>query len=173
MADCGALSSKSIQNQTVRVTLCILSFILFGCSTFHQSTIKPPIEFDSSYLNQQVRLLVVKYVWPPFKKGETHALVIEYRTPNKVVFPSNYNLRIFIEEDNGWIEINDSPADRSDDPIVLTQEDPSSFGHIVAFLPQYPILNKTYYVRVYVFGDMTTSEGIKQVAAFVDFVVNP
>jgi len=152
--------------------LTLLLFVVTSCSIVHQIPTKPPIDLDPSYLNRQIRLLIVKE-FGPLRTNTDVAILLQYYTTNRIVFPSDYNLRIFIEQEGKRVEIAEKPAIRPKDPIVLSPDNPSSYGHIVGFWPQYPDPNKTYYLRVYVFGDMTTPDGIKKVAAFVDFVVTP
>jgi hypothetical protein len=155
-----------------RLALGLLFFIVSGCSSVHQSPRESPIDFDPDYLNQQINLLVVKG-FGPLKTDGPLAILLEYNTTNKIIFPSNYNLRIFIQQDGEWLEILERPVIWSEDQVILSPNDPSSYGHIVTFWPQLSDPNKTYNMRLYVFGDMTTPEGIKRVAAFVDFVVVP
>lgn len=154
-----------------RATFCLLFFVITSCSMVHQTPSKPPITFDSAYLNHQIRLIVIKG-WP-LKTDSALTLLLEYDTTNEIVFPSNYNVRIFIQQEGEWVEIQDELVAGTEEPIILSSNNPVSYDHIVGFWPQLIDLNKTYYMRVYVFGDMTTTEGIKKVAAFVDFVVKP
>jgi hypothetical protein len=133
---------------------------------------KPPVEFDPAYLNQQIKLIAIKNL-SAFKTKYPVAVLLEYDSTNEIVLPSNYNLRIFIQQDEQWLEIKERPTTSPKDPIVLSPSIPSSYGQIVAFLPALDDLTKTYQMRVYIFGDMTTQEGIRKVAAFVDFVLTP
>jgi hypothetical protein len=153
------------------IILSMLCILITSCSTIHHSPDKPPIDFDSNYLNQQIRLLVVPQLGA-FKTNSDMALLLEYDTVNEIVFPSNFNLRIFVQQANQWIETKEKPTIRPTDPVILSPKS-SSQGSIVAFWPQLDNLTKTYYMRVYVFGDMKTSDGSKQVAAFADFVLTP
>ncbi len=101
-------------------------------------------------------------------------MLLGYYTTNEIVFPSNYNLRLYVQQDGQWVEIKEKPTIRPPDEVDLSPKIPSSYGQIVAFWPQLEDLAKTYNMRAYVFGDMTTSEGQKQqVAAFADFVLTP
>ena len=133
---------------------------------------KPPIQFESAYLNQQIRLAAPKHL-SSYKTGDLVALLLLYNTKNQIVFPNNFNLRIFIRENDQWLEIKESPTERSPENIVLSPETPLSYGQMVAFFPALDDLTKTYQMRVYVFGDMTTVDGVKRVGAFVDFVLTP
>jgi len=155
------------------LAFCLLWFMMTSCSTVHRSPSKPPIDFDPAYLNQQIRLVVVKEL-SAFKTDQDIGLLLEYNNTNEIVFPNNYNLRIFIQQDGQWVEIKEKPTIRPSDEVVLSPNIPSSYGQIVAFSPQLGDLTKTYYVRIYIFGDMTNPEGKKQqVASFADFVLTP
>jgi hypothetical protein len=131
-----------------------------------------PINFQQAYLNKQIHLIVVDEIWP-LKTDAPLDILLESNTTNKIVFPSNYNLRIFYHENGKWIEIPERPTTTFFDQVVMTPEEPLSYQQIVGFWPQYPDPNQAYYLRVYVFGDMTTPDGTQEVAAFVDFVVTP
>jgi len=149
-----------------------LCFAITSCSMSNGSPEKPPFEFDAAYLNQQIKLIAIKNL-SAFQTKYPVAVLLEYNSTNKIVLPSNYNLRIFIQQDGQWLEIKESPTMRPKDPIVLSPSIPSSYGQSVVFFPSLDDLTKTYQMRVYVFGDMTTQEGIRKVAAFVDFVLTP
>lgn len=153
-----------------RAALSLLLFVIAACSAAYQIPDKPPIDFDLDYLNRQIRLLVVDQ-WP-YKTNDSMAVLLEYNSSNEIEFPSNYNHRIFIEQGGEWVEIQEKPFPWPDDPIVLSP-DTVTDDQIVAFWPQLNGLDKTYFMRLYVFGDMTTPDGTKEVAAFVDFVVTP
>lgn len=150
--------------------LSLLCVVTFSCSTL--SPDKPPIDFDPTYLNQQIKLVVIKEL-SAFQARYPVTVLLQYNSSNEIVFPNNFNLRIFIRQNTQWIEIREKPSIRPKDQIVLSENNPTSFQQIVMFSPALDDLTKTYYVRVYVFGDMKTSEGSKQVGAFADFVLTP
>lgn len=150
----------------------LLSFILTSCSALGEDAVNPPIQFDAIYLNQQIRLIAMKQL-SPFTTRDPVAVHLEYDSENEIVFPSNYNIKTFAKQDGKWVEIKEKPEIRSDNKVILSPSIPISYGQIVVFSPALDDLTKTYYMRIYVFGDMTTPDGIKQVAAFVDFVLTP
>lgn len=151
--------------------LTISCFVLAACSG-PQTPIAAPIDIDSAYLNSQIRLITVDQMWP-LKTNDDLALLLESNTANKIVFPSNYNLRIFYQENGVWVEMLERPTTRYQDQFIMDPDDPLSLYQIVGFWPQYPDPSKSYLMRVYVFGDMTTPEGVKVVAAFAEFFVRP
>ncbi len=154
------------------ISILLASLILVSCSPSGINQIDPPVEFDQAYLNQQIKLTIVKEL-SAFKTNQDVAVLLEYDTPNEVTFPSDYNLRIFILQDSSWVEIKEKPTIRPDDPIVLSSNNPSSHGQIVGFWPQLPDTTKTYNIRIYIFGNMKTNQGTKQVAAYTDLILSP
>jgi hypothetical protein len=103
-----------------------------SCSILHRSPDKPPIDFDPNYLNQQIRLLVSKEL-SAFKTDSDVGLLLEYNTVNEIIFPNNYNLRIFVQQNDQWVEVKQRPTIRPNGPVILSPNIPSSRGQIVAF----------------------------------------
>lgn len=143
-----------------------------SCSAIPRTPDKPPIDFESAYLNRQIRLVVIKEL-SAFNTHDSVGVHLEYDTANRIVFPSDYNLRLFAQEDGKWTEIRELPTIRPTGPVILSPSIPSSYAQIVAFWPQLDDVTKTYFMRAYVFGDMEASGGTKRVAAFADFVLTP
>jgi hypothetical protein len=152
--------------------LLLLCFAVTSCSKLQSAPDKPPVEFNPSYLNQQIKLIAYKQL-NPFKTDVPVSLHLEYDTTNKIVFPPNYNLKIFIRQNGRWDMIQENPSTRSTSPVILSPDTYLSYQQIVTFSPDLGDLTKTYFMRAYVFGDMTTTEGNKQVAAFSDFLLSP
>jgi hypothetical protein len=151
----------------------LICAMLGSCNVLQANPSKAPIDFDPAYLNQQIKLVVVKEL-SAFNTTDDVAVLLGYYTTNEIVLPNNFNLRLFIEQNDQWVEIKEQPTIRPKEPVILSPKIPSSYGQIVAFWPQLPDRTKRYSVRLYVFGDMTTPEGQKhRVAAFCDFVLRP
>lgn len=154
------------------ISLSLLYSLMTSCSTLKSIPNKPPVDFDAAFLNQQIRLVAMRELGS-FRTGDDQAVLLEYNTTNKIVFPNDYNLRIFIQQNGQWIEIKEKPTIRPEKQVILSPNIPTSYGHIVGFWPQLDDLTKMYNMRLYVFGEMETPDGTKQVAAFVDFVLTP
>ena len=151
----------------------LVCLVLTSCSGFEVFPNSPPIQFDAAYLNKQIQLLSDPR-FGPLKVNNFVGLLLRYNTDNEITFPNDdYNLRLFIAKDGNWLEIHEAPAIRSQDKVILSPSIPVSYAQIVSFFPQLDDTTKAYNMRVYVFGDMRTPEGIKQVAAFVDFRLRP
>ena len=156
----------------ISVTL-FISLLLAACDTSGSSIGNSPIEFDGSFLNQQIRLVPLQEL-NSFKTSDSVGLQLLYDTENQIVFPSNYNLRLFIKQDGEWVEIQERPTQRyPGGEVTLTPDNPLSYGQIVTFFPKLEDPNKRYEMRIYVFGDMTTSDGVKEVGAYTDITLRP
>jgi hypothetical protein len=166
------LQRKVLKMRKLFVFLGLACFMIASCSALNGKPDKPPIEFDPAYLNQQIKLIAIKNL-SAFQTKYPVAVLLEYDSTNEIVLSSNYNLRIFIQQDGQWLEVKDQITMRPKDPIVLSPSIPSSYGQSVMFFPSLDDLTKTYHMRVYVFGDMKTQAGTQRVAAFVDFVLTP
>jgi hypothetical protein len=98
-------------------------------------------------------------------------LEINSFSSNEIVFPNDYNLRIFQRKDRDWIEIPETPTTRlPTGDIVLSPKKVRETTYVMPNLRDY---TKRYQLRIYVIGDMKTDEGIKQVAAYVDLELSP
>jgi hypothetical protein len=151
----------------------LLVIALTSCSLRGSPPEKLPIEFDQEYLNQQIKLFAIPGL-SAYQPKYPVSLHLEYDTDNEVVFSSNYGLRLFIMQDGEWVEIQERPTHRSPGgEIKLSPGDPSSYGQIVTFGPQLDDLDRKYDMLVYVFGDMTTSDATKKVAAYTEFALTP
>jgi hypothetical protein len=95
-----------------------------------------------------------------------------YQADNEIVFPNDYNLRIFKKTNEGWIEIKEIPTTRlPEGDIVLSR--PTKTLESLSVAPDLVDYNQSYHLRIYVIGDMNTNEVIKKVAAYTDVVLHP
>ena len=154
------------------ILLLLIISSISSCSVLSPGPDKPPIEFASTVLNQQIRLIAGQHL-SAYRTRFPVAVRLEYDSTNEIVFPSNYNLRIFIQKDGQWLEIREKSVIRSKDKIILSPTVALSYDQIIMFVPALDDLTKVYNMRVYVSGNMITSDGTQEVAAFVDFVLNP
>lgn len=150
-----------------------LSYVLLSCAKPNRE-LSDPIEVDTDYLNQQIKLLPVKHL-NTFKTGDPVGLQLLYNSENEIVFPSNFNLRIFVRQEYTWVEIEERVTQRFPDAdVVLSPINPVSYAQIVTFFPELEHLNESYTLRAYVFGDMKIdNDQTKPVVAFVDIVLSP
>lgn len=146
----------------ILLTLALAQLIIVSCSQ------SDPITFDSNYLNRQITLSSVQN--RALTTKDPIFLLLLSSSDDEIDFPSNFNLQIFIKQDNKWVEINEWPVQRSQEDVIMS---PASNLQIISFLPQLENENQRYYMRVYVFGEMKTDNGNKKVAAYVDIILTP
>jgi len=153
------------------ISLLFLALTIVSCSSQHN--IVPPIEFSEEYINKQIRLVPISQL-SSFDTTSPVSIHLEYNTENKIIFPSNFNLRLFIKSNKKWIEIKEEPTTRyPGDNVIMSPDNQASYGQIVTFVPELEDQTKNYNMRVYVFGTMQTLDGDKDVAAFVDIILTP
>jgi hypothetical protein len=127
--------------------------------------------------NNSIRLFVplnIKY----YKLGTDVDLIIENLSDEIIVFPPNYDVRIFrySEGEKQWIEVEDIIESPSEPLIGLAphgSDDP--YSSIVVFHPKLKNLGSPIPIRVTVTGkvgryDVITDE---QVGAYIDIVLYP
>ncbi len=156
------------------LNLLLISTLLIGCSTNNSLAETHPIDFDANYLNQQIELIAIKEL-NSFNTRDAVTVLLNYNTTDRIIFPENYNLRLFVLQNNEWVEIFEVPVDvYPKGNIVLSPEDPSSYGRMVMFIPNTPNKEKKYHLRIYVFGELqTVGSETKTVSAFTDVKLIP
>jgi hypothetical protein len=157
---------KNIFSMVCWILACL--FFLLSCSS-PKDNVQTDIEHE--YINQQI-LLKAPNFGNTFKTEDPIFLDILSQSSNEIVFPNNYNLKIFAKTNEGWIEIKEIPTTRfpeGDTILSPTAQIRESF----AVTPDLVDYSKRYQLRIYVIGDMETNEGIKKVAAYIDLTLNP
>lgn len=132
----------------------------------------PPIEFDPSNLNQQIKLEIIQEL-NTFKTGDSIFVFVNSNIKDKsaeIVFPNDFNRKMFIKDGKNWVEVFEKPTTYLYENVILNC---TQCRRGIILDPRFPNLKKTYYLRVYVFGDMTTDEETIQVAAYTDVILQP
>jgi hypothetical protein len=139
---------------------------LMACTPQEKSL---PIEFDEDFLNQQITLKAPGFA-NTFSSGEDIYIEITNNSSTDVVFPNDYNIRIFSFSDNKWGEISEVSTMRlPEGNLTLSPNNNSLTIHNTFVAPNLLDLNRQYKLRIYVFGNIDTT----QVSAFTDVVLHP
>jgi hypothetical protein len=139
-----------------------------SCSSFADNS---PVDIEKSYVNRQI-LLRAPDLSNTFGTKDPIYLELESNSNNEIVFPNNYNLRIFERSDGDWIPISEIPTRRLPEGDMVFS--PMKKGRETTYVdPDLKDFARKYQLRIYVIGDMKTDEGIKQVAAYVDVELHP
>jgi len=157
-------------------TLIFLIFIFLSITIF--TTCNPklkddPIFIDKEYLNQQISLRALNYA-NSFTTKDSIILELKYQSNNEIIFPNNYNVRIFEYYDDVWNEIKEKPTERNPPgEIILSPEKELPVVQIVAVFPDLPDYNRKYYLRIYILGKMKEMGDIKEVVAYTELILHP
>jgi hypothetical protein len=150
--------------------LLLSQIILLSCSTANP---KHPIPTEAGFLNKQILIRAPSYA-NKFKTTETLVLELKYNSTNVIVFPRNYNLRIFEYSGDEWVEIKEKPTERfPNGDIILLPDKYMPIVHVVGVFPDLPDVFREYKLRIYVTGGMKTDDGNHDVSAYVDVVLTP
>ncbi len=159
--------------KTVITICCDILIGLFLLTSCASSERPPTINVDSKYINQQILLRAPKYA-NTYKTKDVITLELKYNSNNEIIFPNNYNLRIFEETINGWTEIKERPTERiPSGDVVFSPEKYMPAVEIVFLHPELPNPNEESFLRIYVIGKMKEGDEIIDVAAYTTIVLSP
>ena len=89
----------------------LFALFLLLASCQKNNNLPDAIYFEPSYLNQQIKLSVPAY-FNSLKTTDPVRLEFQYYSDKEIVFPRDFNLRIFKLANGSWIEIKELPTDR-------------------------------------------------------------
>lgn len=159
------------QNLIVLVPL-LLGFAGPGLTSCMGNEQPPPIVFDPQHLNREIALEAPAF-FNDFKTASSVGLKLRSDSPNEIVFPTNYDLRVFSRTDSGWDEIGEKPTERYPPGEVIFPPAAAPATRTVTLFPNLPDERHAYNLRIYVFGEMKTQSQQVPVAAFVDVLLHP
>jgi hypothetical protein len=161
------MRKTSFSQFLLSVTLILIFFS--GCSA---APPPPPLNFKDDALNNQIMLSALPE-HNSFQTGQTLFINIAFNTQNQIVFPNNYNLRLFIEDGEEWREIQEQPRIRlPEGDFVFSPLTSHRFpGFYVK--PILPDLRSKYKLRIYISGEMESDNGAETVASFIDISLRP
>ncbi len=151
------------------ILIILSASILVSCTSSRQ----PPVPLDEKYVNQQILLRAAPYA-NTFTTDDSITIEMKYNSTNEIVFPRDYNLRLFENTKDGWVEIYEKPTERyPSDDIVLSPHKLMPLATIVFVSPDFQNFDRKYKLRIYVFGVMKEEGEIVEVAAYTDVVLHP
>jgi len=151
-------------------TIWIVMFLAF-LSSCGSGKFESPVDFDNAYMNNQIKIFAPQE-FNSFSITDAIIFEVEYHSNSEIIFPNNYNVKIFKQSNNQWGELKEKPALRlSEDDIVFSAT--TDGIQIFAVEPDLDDYTRDSKLRFYIFGDMKTDEGITKVSAYVDVVLHP
>jgi len=161
-------------NNVAQVLFSGLTVSLFVLITSCKANeIHPLVNIPNEFVNQQINIRVAGYS-NTYKNTDPVSLELKYNSNDVIVFPNNYNLKIFELSNGNWVEIQEKPTERlPQDDIVLAPNKTLPAVHVVVLFPNIVDMNKTHKLRIYVIGEMQTDDGNQNVAAYTDITLGP
>jgi len=139
----------------------IISIILSSCSNVGMDTI---VGVDNKYLNKELKLSIIQE-WTSFNRSEVVAIHIKNTSNKLITIPIDKGVRIFVQEGEEWVEINQLYDDRYEQyqqNLILLPGEYIPFE----FSGDFPDTDEDIRVRVYVLGwESNTSNPI---GAFIE-----
>lgn len=149
----------------------ITVLLLISCARLNDK-MPPPLEFQDDYLNNQVIL----HAFPQlnsFKTTDILVLSLTFRTDTDIVFPNNYNLRLFVRDKESWKEINEKPMVRLPEGEFIFSPVTSNQMSVIYVDPNIENTEQKYLLRIYVSGKMIENGISKTVASYLDIELRP
>jgi len=146
----------------------VFLFFLSACAS---TKLESPVNFDDAYINQQIKVFAPKE-FNSFRTTDDIGLEVQYNSNNEIVFPNDYNVRIFKKSNNQWKELQEKPILRlPEDDIVFSAK--TDGLRIFTVEPDLGDYTRDCKLRFYIFGDMKADDRIKKVSAYVDVILRP
>ena len=125
----------------------IISIILCSCSNIGMDTV---VGVDKKHLNNALKLSIIKE-WTSFNRLEVVAIQIKNTSNKLITIPFDKGVRIFVQEDDEWIEIDqlyDDHYEQNQQNLILFPGEYVPFE----FSGDFPETDEDIRVRVYVLG---------------------
>ena len=150
------------------VVICLM--LMVSCKTSVEAS---PVLVDERYLNKQILLRAPSYS-NTFKTEDQISLELKYNSSDEIVFPNNYNLRIFERTSDTWVEIKERPRERYPlGDVVFSATKYMPPVQVIFLMPDLTSLGQKHQLRIYVFGNMKIGDDIVKAAAFTDVTLSP
>lgn len=163
-------------------TIVFIFFILFLVSCGKTGTIPqndmPDIGIPAEEMNLRLQIISPKGYQNTLKNNDDLALVVSVISDDNVAFKPDFGARIFIYQDNQWVELKnkmDYSVDMSLDRILSPyKKDPLQQATIV-MVPFKQGLNKTVPMRVILIGNLVKNNQPSEIktAGYIDLELNP
>jgi hypothetical protein len=160
-------------NKRYFVIVCLVflhSIFLTSCIT---STKNDPIQLNEKNVSHQITTFAPGFA-NTYKTSDPIRLELDYNSTNEIIFPNDFNPRIFEETKDGWVEIKIKPAlIIPTNDVILSPQNEMSAVHFIVIFPDISNLDRNYILRIYVIGKMRVNSETEEVAAFTDVTLNP
>jgi hypothetical protein len=152
--------------------LCITILLLASCNTVqqdHTSTF-PGIAVPIENFNTIIQLEDSPQLLNTHKNGGDLDILVNNLSDEAVIFPENYGLKLFTNENNKWVEVPNNSYNAGVSFRLPPQKE-YPLGALVSVLPYIAGLETPVTIRVIVIGHQEKSN--LQVGAYLDIKIDP
>jgi hypothetical protein len=154
--------------------LILVCLAAVGCTKHPSLPDMPDIGISQGEINTRV-LLAAPAGLNTYKIGEIVSLTVEVVSDDRILFPHDYGAKIFVLEDNQWVEVPNL-MEYPDGHITLspTSGDPLRKG-TAGVVPLFPDSNNKQTIRIILIGNIYSNGQLTddQTAAYIDLEMNP
>jgi hypothetical protein len=114
--------------------------------------------------------------WNNFKIGDFVGLMVRNVSEKDLVFPNDFNVKIFTKENDSYIEISNKTAYPSSEEVVLepNPEFDAFKIHTLIVYPDIAVSDSTAYLRIFISGVlMENGKSSETVATYIDVTLYP
>jgi hypothetical protein len=159
-------------NRIIRFVAFIVPCLIMISCAGPDKELLPPLEFKNTDLNNQVMLHATQQE-NDFTTSDLLTLRMSFKTDTSIIFPNNYNIRLFINQDGSWREIPEEPIIRLPEGDFVFDPLTSHQFPVIFVSPDLEEKKISYDMRIYVSGEMMQENEPKTVAAFIDVGLHP
>lgn len=169
----GSTTTDCIMRSLLCIIFAICISILVGCNLYETDLSLPEVGIPNNKLNEEL-YLTAPNGWNTFKTSDMIAVEVTVKSNNTIVFQPDFGARIFLLDDNNWVELEDN-AHHPHGPIYLSSK--SGFGDLnVVLLQPNPLdSSKQVKLRIYIIGNVFLDGQITDelVGSYVDINLTP
>jgi len=147
----------------------IMQFAFLACGNDESEL---PVDLEDNYTNQQIKLFTPGQ-FNTYEPISSVVLEVQYHSDNDIVFPNDFNVKIYERTRKGWIEIPERPILRLPEDDIRFSLDGKTTVRLFTVDPDLDNYGQTHDLRFYIFGDMKVDGGIRPVVAYVDVKLSP
>ena len=129
-----------------------------------------------SEMNTRLKFMALDSSEKPYKIGSSIELALENTSSNRVIFPSDYGIKIFTYQNGKWISINNLTKYIPEGNTQVSPKGPDNPGIIgVGFFPDLSNDGRPIELRVVVIGDVYEGENPtgEKASAYIDITLQP
>lgn len=160
------------------VLINIITAVLLSCSSVTNSAKPssfPKLDIEGDIQKGKYLVIVAPNGWNSFKTNEPITLDIVNISDNQITTGSDFEARIFVYTDNGWVEVKNKESYEYE---VLTLDPAEGYDPLksvaTVIFPELPDYSVTSYIRILVFGNLIENgQKTKRVGSYIDLELHP